>query len=1208
MIIYLEKRQTSPIHRILSAFIAFTFTFSLVMPPSAFSASVEQETILNLPVPGSMVPLSAGFTPAIVRGLTIHPENPLMFDFVIDSGDDNLQGNVLRREADKMIKYFLAALTIPEKELWVNLSPNERDRITSESLGSTEMGMDMLAQDYLLKQITASLMYPEDELGSKFWQRVHKKAKEVYGTTEIPMDTFNKVWIIPDKAVVYEHENTVFIGERHLKVMLEQDYLSEGNGLRSTGNEKPDTNHQPQDTVQNIIKEIIIPELEKEVNEGRNFANLRQMFNSMILAAWYKQNLQQSLLGQVYMDQGKTRGIDTENPKTKERIYDQYLTAFKKGVYNYIKEDFDEETKKIIPRKYFSGGLEVMPKNLETRQLSNQSYAVQQKISSPVSKNGSHQNVTWAPVEISPNTSSPAIQDTIAQAQKKLIEQNDLSSKQKLVNEAIKVYSLSERSRPYLLAYTNEKLPPDQMKIILNVLHRDEEDRAIPGDAIIAFIKNGGIKATDITSSSIDALASTVGVKHDSDVESNVRHTPLRNESPEGEPLTVSKGRVATLPGAAILDFSEGSEKLFKLVASEVVQFFQQADPVTGFFVISILGAGTMVAGSKSWEYFLDETIWGNKRKLKSPVASVRFAAVKKLGTFTHFSTAVAALFEVLDDEEAIVRDAAFQILNENKKNLDQSQINILRAQIVDEKKSVSNEDAENRRFWIKKGNELLAQADEMEQDLDNFRPHLASHTQELVESLRAQAKEVFDIAETFSRNEIALDTEQSSSPVGYKFLSKNKTKKVLDILATLARTGSHINKAKQIRIAFFEDGHTLKSKGNQNTHTFTLQIDQQSVRIDLPMAETFSENWTSLRSMAELLVNEHFKAAASSQVVDSQVIYAAALETLKILFTPITQDKPQHVQLMVKSSFFLEWSLMDSNEFGNQFGLMRSTIAKGLEKKGEGQNGFAEFADRYPLSKLWLEAAAAFLSESSEESQKFLNKKHFELNEAKAVVQAVDKFAIKKIFKDLRIAAESDDKNLIELQESYDEQRYIFKKHKCSIKFFRYDADTVLFSFLRLPFYYDNGSLNEDFTLSNILKKAEEDVLAKFTASSPVNARNEQRATGDDSLARYQTPDTSNQNVGGIDLNPDLLDLQIKRDGNGIPLPLPQQPIQDMNIQGFFPVIINIAPISVPMFLGMDVDEKTDERQQRTADNSMDLSLIDKYQHKLWMKEREEV
>ncbi|MDO8675272.1 MAG: nucleoside monophosphate kinase [Candidatus Omnitrophota bacterium] len=40
-----------------------------------------------------------------------------------------------------------------------------------------------------------------------------------------------------------------------------------------------------------------------------------------------------------------------------EAIYQQYLKAFKKGVYNYIKEEQDPITQQIIPRKYFSGGI-----------------------------------------------------------------------------------------------------------------------------------------------------------------------------------------------------------------------------------------------------------------------------------------------------------------------------------------------------------------------------------------------------------------------------------------------------------------------------------------------------------------------------------------------------------------------------------------------------------------------------------------------------------------------------------------------------------------------------------------------------------------------------------------------------------------------------------------------------------------------------------
>jgi len=40
-----------------------------------------------------------------------------------------------------------------------------------------------------------------------------------------------------------------------------------------------------------------------------------------------------------------------------EKIYQRYLAAFKKGVYNYIKDDQDPVTQQAVPRKYFSGGV-----------------------------------------------------------------------------------------------------------------------------------------------------------------------------------------------------------------------------------------------------------------------------------------------------------------------------------------------------------------------------------------------------------------------------------------------------------------------------------------------------------------------------------------------------------------------------------------------------------------------------------------------------------------------------------------------------------------------------------------------------------------------------------------------------------------------------------------------------------------------------------
>jgi len=336
---------------LLSGILTFIFLTNAIGPlPQA------QADEFRLPAPGVMVHLSHEFNPPILKGIKVHPENPFKFDFILDKGDSQLSNDALKDESSKLIKYFLASLTIPEKDLWVNLSPYEKDRIVPEFFGQTEMGRDLLAEDYMLKQITASLIYPEGETGKKFWKRIYEEAEKKFGTTSIPVNTFNKVWIVPEKAVVYENVKigAAYVVESKLKVMLEQDYLSlaKHEGIQSSQAAIKGTSQLGSQ----VVREIIIPELDREVNEGKNFAQLRQVYNSLILATWYKKKIKDSILEQVYAGKNKVVGVNIDDPKENQKIYEQYLQAFKKGVYNYIKEDLDLLSQQRVPRKYFSGG------------------------------------------------------------------------------------------------------------------------------------------------------------------------------------------------------------------------------------------------------------------------------------------------------------------------------------------------------------------------------------------------------------------------------------------------------------------------------------------------------------------------------------------------------------------------------------------------------------------------------------------------------------------------------------------------------------------------------------------------------------------------------------------------------------------------------------------------------------------------------------
>lgn len=345
--------------KVISLMVLVAFVLGCIMPPAGFSQTLVSAGLL--PEPGAILPISEAFAPAQLQGLTIDQQDPFKFDFLMRKGDLPMSDEEKMVAYKDIIKFFLASLTVPDTDQWVNLSPYEGDRLINENFGMTEMGRELLAQDYLLKQLTASLIHPDTEVGKKFWSEIYRKANELYGTTDIPIDTFNKVWIIPDDAVVFEQGNTAYLMSQHLKVMTERDYVAM---KQQEGQESPVQARQLEGSKaelaalsSEVMRNVVVPAIEKEINEGKTFAGLRQVCSAMILATWYKKALKETILGKVYADQGKLQGID-QDPRNNEAIYARYVEAFQKGVFNLIREDVDTYSQELIPRKYFSGGIE----------------------------------------------------------------------------------------------------------------------------------------------------------------------------------------------------------------------------------------------------------------------------------------------------------------------------------------------------------------------------------------------------------------------------------------------------------------------------------------------------------------------------------------------------------------------------------------------------------------------------------------------------------------------------------------------------------------------------------------------------------------------------------------------------------------------------------------------------------------------------------
>jgi O-antigen biosynthesis protein WbqP len=239
------------------------------------------------------------------------------------------------RESRKLIDYFLAGLSIPEKDLWVNLSPSESDRIVTDAVEQTELGEGLLKQDYLLKLFSSSLTHPSTDLGKQYWQTLSPNPQT------LTPSSYSKIWIVPDRAHVLDDTHAVVIDDATLGVRSELQSMSS-----------------------------LLPVLTHEINNGERFSEVRQIYHALILAKWFKQKFGDSLYRQ-YIGSGQISGIAQDDTHLKDKVWQLYVQSVKKGVYDIVGDDVEKGDRGR--RRYFCGGVAFGEINFSASALTNKS-------------------------------------------------------------------------------------------------------------------------------------------------------------------------------------------------------------------------------------------------------------------------------------------------------------------------------------------------------------------------------------------------------------------------------------------------------------------------------------------------------------------------------------------------------------------------------------------------------------------------------------------------------------------------------------------------------------------------------------------------------------------------------------------------------------------------------------------------------------------
>src|SRR3989339_568220 len=381
--------------------ISLILSLSLIITQPIFAQGLAQ---LNLAqYLGQARPMATdSFRPTQLRYFSYNNLNN-SFRILLDKGDTkDIKDSQLKEQAKELMDYFLIGVTLPNDAFWVNLRPDSPDNIINPELEQTSLGKILLEADLQLKKDTASRTSPQTPEGQAYWDKLYKKAGELFGTENITIPTLTRPWIVPNEIIIREAAGeasgtervqtsrstpdngsttlttSAYIYKATLKVMLEEDYLTSRGGsqpaptsaLSSQQYEFKDPRlKELNEYSTQLIKELIIPKLTYQVNTAKRYALLRQVYYSLILAQWFKQKLRDGSFKESVIfknrpfsgrtipkkDSGDLTNLVAKQPYDKQDYFKQYQQSFKDGEYNLTESIYTPYGQSI--RRYMSGGM-----------------------------------------------------------------------------------------------------------------------------------------------------------------------------------------------------------------------------------------------------------------------------------------------------------------------------------------------------------------------------------------------------------------------------------------------------------------------------------------------------------------------------------------------------------------------------------------------------------------------------------------------------------------------------------------------------------------------------------------------------------------------------------------------------------------------------------------------------------------------------------
>ncbi|MGW7400179.1 hypothetical protein ACWGH7_27295 [Streptomyces cyaneofuscatus] len=215
---------------------------------------------------------------------------------------------------------FFVWLSLRPQDFWVNLNPDEPDRIVDRDLGTTDAGRVLLQADLLMKKTVGRLIHPDTGAGKDLWNRIQGQCLSF------------RTWIVPAPASVHQQGDKLYILDAPLDVKMETQYLK-SRGV-TAGQSCPRRSKADEEHNERVYRDLVLSKLKKAINTDRDYADLRRVYLARVAAEWYRNlsRTRETTYGSL-IDRGDADAWRTKTSWKPTDTFDAFVRSYTKGEF-----------------------------------------------------------------------------------------------------------------------------------------------------------------------------------------------------------------------------------------------------------------------------------------------------------------------------------------------------------------------------------------------------------------------------------------------------------------------------------------------------------------------------------------------------------------------------------------------------------------------------------------------------------------------------------------------------------------------------------------------------------------------------------------------------------------------------------------------------------------------------------------------------------